>query len=129
MDFGEPARGARAEAVLPMINLVFLLLIFFLMVATLAPRPPEPVEPPEVAEAARLESDSFRIALGVDGLAVFDGARGEAALAGLAAGLSRDAVIAIHADRRAPASALARLLGELDAMGATRVRLVAEPIR
>lgn len=129
MDFGELSRPRRAEAILPMINLVFLLLIFFLMAATLAPRPPEPVEPPEVAEAARLETDAVRIALGTDGVVAFDGARGEAALAGITAGLSADAVVAIHADRRAPATALARLLGELDAAGATRIRLVTEPLR
>jgi len=129
MDFGEPARPARAEAILPMINLVFLLLVFFLMVATLAPRPPEPVESPEVAEAARLETDSVRITLGADGLVAFDGARGDLALAGFTADLSADAVVAIHADRRSPATALARLLGELDGQGVTRIRLVTEPLR
>ena len=129
MDFGESARPARVEAALPMINLVFLLLIFFLMVATLAPRPPEAVEPPEVVEAARLEPDVVRIALGTDGQVAFGEMRGEMALAGFMAGLSEDSVVAIHADRRAPASALARLLGELDASGAMRVLLVAEPAR
>jgi len=129
MDFGEPARPARAEAALPMINLVFLLLIFFLMVATLAPRPPEAVEPPEVVEAARLEPDVVRVALGTDGQVAFGDMRGETALADLTVGLSEDSVVAIHADRRAPASALARLLGELDRAGATRVLLVAEPAR
>ena len=129
MDFGEPSRPARVEAVLPMINLVFLLLIFFLMVATLAPPPPEAVEPPEVADVTPLEPDVVRIAMGADGVVAFDGARGEVALAGFTAALSEDAVVAIHADRRAPASALARLLGDLDAAGATRVRLVTESAR
>ena len=129
MDFGEPARPARAEAALPMINLVFLLLIFFLMVATLAPRPPEAVEPPEVVEAARLEPDVIRIALGTDGQVAFGDMRGETTLTGFTAGISEDMVVAIHADRRAPASALARLLGELDGAGVARVLLIAEPAR
>ncbi|WP_322867174.1 biopolymer transporter ExbD [Aquicoccus sp. G2-2] len=41
MDIPRPVRRPRGEAILPMINVVFLLLIFFLMTAELAP--PEPV--------------------------------------------------------------------------------------
>jgi biopolymer transport protein ExbD len=127
MDFGQPARPPRPEAILPMINLVFLLLIFFLIVATLEPR--SPVEPPEAIDAARLEPGAIRIALGADGVTVRDGVIGELALTGLAADLSRGAVVAIDADRRAPAAALARLLADLDARGASAVRLVTEPRR
>ncbi len=129
MDFGPPARPSRAEAVLPMINLVFLLLIFFLIAATLTPPPPEPVEPPEVPEAAAMEPGAVRLSLGADGVVVHDGARGDAALAGLGEALSGNAVVAIHADRRAPAASLARLLGDLEARGATAIRLVTAPVR
>ena len=90
---------------------MFLLLIFFLMVATLAPRPPEPVEPPGVDDAGRLESDAVRIALGADGVVAHDGARGERHWR-VSRRAFRDSVVAIHADRRAPAAALARLLGD-----------------
>jgi biopolymer transport protein ExbD len=129
MDFGPPAGPPRADAVLPMINLVFLLLIFFLMVATLAPRPPAPTEPPVVLEASRLEPDAVRIALGLDGVAVCEGVEGGASTTEIADCVPEDSAVAIHADRRAPAPALARLLRDLDAAGAARMWLVAEPSR
>lgn len=129
MDFGEPERPARVEAAIPMINLVFLLLIFFLMVATLAPRPPEPVDPPKLVEAARLESDVIRISLRADGIVAFGGMRGDVALTGFKAGLLANSAVAIHADRRAPATALVGLVNELDAAGVARVLLVAESAR
>jgi len=131
IDLDPPVRRRRVEPVLPMVNLVFLLLIFFLISAVIAPRPPVPVEPPRAERPQPLAAESLRVAVGPEGRLAYGSARGPAARAALAAALARapGAAVALHADRRAPAAAVAATLGDLAEIGAGAVWLVAEPGR
>ena len=118
-----PRRRHRADADVPTINLVFLLLVFFLLTATLAPPDPLGVEPPGGAGAPAAPSGVLSV--GADGTLVFADARGEAALAALAA--RGPGPLTLRADARLPGAALATLLPRLHAAGATRVDLVLAP--
>jgi biopolymer transport protein ExbD len=114
MDFRAPEPSRRPEAVLPMVNLVFLLLIFFLMVATIAPPRPVPVALPEAGAAEPAEAAERRVFLDADGAVHGD--------AGPVTG-----PVTVHADRDAPARRLAELLRALGPEAG--VRLVVEAAR
>jgi biopolymer transport protein ExbD len=114
MDFRAPEPSRRPEAVLPMVNLVFLLLIFFLMVATIAPPRPVPVALPDAAEAEPAEAAERRVFLDAGGAVHGD--------AGPVTGL-----VTVHADREAPARRLAEVLRALGPEA--EVRLVVEAAR
>jgi biopolymer transport protein ExbD len=114
MDFRAPEPSRRPEAVLPMVNLVFLLLIFFLMVATIAPPRPVAVELPDAAEAEPAEASERQVFLDASGAAHGD--------AGPASG-----PVTVHADRDAPARRLAEVLRTLGPEA--EVRLVVEAAR
>jgi biopolymer transport protein ExbD len=114
MDFRAPEPSRRPEAVLPMVNLVFLLLIFFLMVATIAPPRPVPVALPDAAEAEPAEAAERRVFLDADGEVHGD--------AGPVTG-----PVTVHADRDAPARRLAEVLRGLGPEA--EVRLVVEAAR
>jgi biopolymer transport protein ExbD len=118
MNFAPRPRPARSENIVPMINVVFLLLIFFLMTASLEPAPPVKVTLPEsMAEPGEVARNLY---VDAEGLIAFDGATGDGARA-LLAGIEGE--IVIHADRNLPASALARVLADLAALGLTRLDL------
>lgn len=131
MDLAPPVRHRRIEPVLPMVNLVFLLLIFFLMAAVLAPRPPLPVAAPAAAGVMPFQPARLRLSLTADGALAYREVTGAAAMARLARDLAgpAPAEVALHADRGAPARAVARALRDLAAAGAGPVLLVAEPAR
>lgn len=131
MDLDEPAEGGpglAAEPILPMVNLVFLLLVFLLAVASLTPRAPEPVEVPRVGKADALGSGLVPLTLDAQGRLRFGTVRGSQAIAAVAAearpGGPRG--VALHADRAAPASAVARASAALTAAGLEPVWLVVE---
>ena len=115
-----PSR-AGAEAIVPMINVVFLLLIFFLMTARIAPAPPFDLDLPRAEDGTRSASDRV-LYLSRDGMPALDGITGEAVWAVLAAGPA-DASLALRADAGMPAAALAPVLARLSAMGIDRVAL------
>lgn len=123
MDFetGPPPR--RPEAVLPMINLVFLLLVFFLLAATLAPPAPLRVTPATVGEAGPGAATELRVSLDAGGSVAFRELRGPAAMAAARAAAA-GAPVAVHADRDAPARRLAEVVAGLGASGAGPLRLV-----
>ena len=102
-----------------MINLVFLLLIFFLISATLSQPDPVPVEPPDAPGAQTLDTDMARLSLAADGSLAWGQARGPEALEALMASLDADSPrdLALHADRSAPASAVAAVVRDLAARG------------
>lgn len=118
MEFAPPIRRNRGENIVPMINVVFLLLIFFLMTASLEPAPPVEVALPD----AQADPGAMTRKLFVDeaGLWAFDGMTGEAARERLA---QEQGEVVIHADQGLPASALARVLADLAALGVTRIDL------
>jgi biopolymer transport protein ExbD len=117
------ARPLR-EAVVPMINLVFLLLIFFLLAATAAPTPPFDVNLPE--GAAGLDAGGttpLYVVLGGD-LAYGD-ARGDAVFETIRAREIRGP-LEIRADGGVPAAEIAGLLARLARIGVPETRLVLE---
>ena len=85
MRFAHTQTKPRAEAIVPMINVVFLLLIFFLMTATIAPPDPLDVVPPE-AGADPANPTERVLHLGAEGAMAYGAERGEAALAAAIAG-------------------------------------------
>lgn len=124
MDIPRPARRPRGEAILPMINVVFLLLIFFLMTAELAPPEPVAITPPHAAQGTPGEAD-MRAFLGGDGAFYFGDDTGEQALAALRAALEQGAEkrVELGADADAPAKRLAEVMARLTAIGAAQVDL------
>jgi biopolymer transport protein ExbD len=122
--FGAPqARRAPREAVVPMINVVFLLLIFFLMTAVIAAPPPFDLTLPE-AETDEVAEGGDVLYVGPDGALAYGSARGEAVFAALSA-RSPDAPLEIRADAGLPADTIAGLLPKLAEVGGGIAYLVA----
>lgn len=125
MRIDPPPRRAPTEAVVPMINVVFLLLIFFLMTATIAP--PEPIEvvlPSAGGDEAPLSPGALLI--GADGTLAWGELRGTEALDAAVEVASSDGArpLLIRADHRLDAARLAQLLGELHRRGIENAALV-----
>ncbi|MEE4188106.1 MAG: biopolymer transporter ExbD [Roseobacter sp.] len=123
MDFSPTSHPrTRTEAIVPMINVVFLLLIFFLMSAQFVPPDPFDATPPESASAGdRQARDTLYI--GDDGALWFEGAEGDSVWALIAA---RDTAtpLRLKADARLQASVLAGLLPRLTTAGQTDTLLI-----
>ncbi|MCL3882319.1 biopolymer transporter ExbD [Marivita sp. GX14005] len=115
-----PRRASR-EPVVPMINVVFLLLIFFLMTAQIAPPAPFDIALP----SSQGDGDEMRATLYVSaaGEIAFGELRGPSALERSA---RAEAPLRLVADAGLDAAVLARVLGDLAALGATRIELVTE---
>lgn len=111
MRFAPPSAPARPEAVVPMINVVFLLLVFFMITSRIAPPPPLEVDPPEAQEVPTTRAESTLWIDASGGLA-FGSRRGEAVWDALA-DLPDGARLTLAADRNLPISELARLLARL----------------
>ncbi|QDL91201.1 biopolymer transporter ExbD [Paroceanicella profunda] len=122
MKLATPPKEPPRESIVPMINVVFLLLIFFLMTATLTPPEPLQVEPARSDTAEPGEAKPV-IFLNRDGEIAFRDVRGDAAIAAAAA----EGAGLIRADAAAPAQAVARLLGALQAAGLSDLSLVTVP--
>jgi biopolymer transport protein ExbD len=106
-----------------MINVVFLLLIFFLMTAQIVP--PAPFE--LILPTANGDEDQGTAALYInaDGDIAYEALRGVAALT-QAVTATEDAPLRVFADATLSASALAQVLAQLSALGATEVEIVTE---
>ena len=115
---GTPPRPRR-EAVVPMINVVFLLLIFFLMSAAVVPPDPVEVRLPS-ADALVHSGEADALYISAEGQLAYGTFRGEAALAAV----DGSGVLDVRADARLPGADLARLIGRLAAVGITEIRLV-----
>ena len=122
MRFPRAARRRRAEAVVPMINVVFLLLIFFLMTAVIEPPAPFDLDLPAGAQEER-EAGEAVLFVSAGGVVGFDGALGEAAWGRLSEVGSAEAVT-VRADAALPAAEAARVLARLGAMGLPEVQLM-----
>ena len=127
MDF-RPARPRRrpAEAIVPMINVVFLLLIFFLMSAQIAPQAPFQVTPPLASGSAPGDSGDS-LFLSADATPGYAGASGAGAWQALAERSAREAPLLIRADAELPAAALTQVLKRLAGLGITNVTLATRP--
>lgn len=116
-------RRASREPVVPMINVVFLLLIFFLMTAQIVP--PAPFDLTLPGADGQEDGGSLALYVSADGEIAFEALRGEAALSAAVA-QSGDTPLRLHADAGLNATALARILAQLSALGATAVDIVTE---
>lgn len=117
------SRRARAESIVPMINVVFLLLIFFMMSAQLAPPDPFELMVPQTPEGAAPEAGNA-LYISDDGLLAYGEARGEAVFAALA---GHQGPLQIRADRALDGAALARVLRRLAQARIAEAILVSVP--
>lgn len=122
MDFATAPKRRPTEAILPMINVVFLLLIFFLMTAQIAPRAPFAVTPPDAPAEGAPQGEGVLFA-GSDGALFYNGLQGDALWAELSARTS-DTPLILRADTALDGPGFAALLTRLGAMGITSVELV-----
>ena len=123
---GARRRRAPAEALVPMINVVFLLLIFFLMSATIAPPDPFDVTLPG-ASAQDSADPSGRMVLHVsaDGEMAYGDLRGDAAIAALVTeGDGRPDRVMLRADEGLDGAVFAGILERLAAAGLGDVDLM-----
>lgn len=112
-------RPNTREPIVPMINVVFLLLVFLMLTARIGPPDPFDIALP-AAGGTETELRDQPLYLSATGALAFGGLRdGEAIKAAAETGK-----VQIHADARAGAVVLARLLAELTAAGATQVDLI-----
>ena len=112
---------APREAVVPMINVVFLLLIFFMVTASFTLQPFDVVLPDGGEGAEASVGDALYI--GADGELAFEVLRGEAVYEGLAS-RSAETPLLIRADQGASAVQLAAVKARLAALGITEAELV-----
>lgn len=130
MDFSDPPRRARAESIVPMINVVFLLLIFFLMTSNLAEPEPFEVSPPETSDAQEAKSggeEGGEPVLYIDENGRFHhaGQEGDSAISSLSA--SGGGTVKVRADAKLEATALAVALRRMAEAGMSDVELVVRP--
>ncbi len=133
MDFRDPPRKTREENLLPMINVIFLLLVFFLIAARLTAPEPFAVTPPNALAQAEAQGE-FTLFLAADGLLGYRDARGDAALAAVAASradhcaatdcAAKPPRLTLRADSALPAQRLAALLPQLSTLGFDAIELV-----
>jgi biopolymer transport protein ExbD len=116
-----PRRPARAEGVVPLINIVFLLLIFFMMSATIAPPEPLPVTPPAADAAEAVTPAGEVLHVGADGALAWGSLRDDAVLAALAAAPVQELVV--RADAGLDGAGFAALMARLRAAGVEAVVL------
>lgn len=123
MDLIDPPRKPRKEAIVPMINVVFLLLIFFLMTSQLAQPEPFKVNPPTSSVEGEPEAEPV-LFINAEGRLSFEAQEGDNAIAAIAAQSNEADVIQLRADAELAASTLAEVLRDLSAAGLSRVELV-----
>lgn len=123
MRFGDPHEPRRPkEAVVPMINVVFLLLIFFLMTAVVSSPPPFELTLPDGAlEGGTDVGDTLYI--GPNGELAYETQRGGDVFEGLAE-RSNDKPLNIWADQGVSAAFLAEVLARVTGSGVTDARLL-----
>lgn len=118
-----PRRASR-EPVVPMINVVFLLLIFFLMTAQIVP--PAPFDLVLPTADGQEDQGTATLYVNADGDIAYEALRGDAALARAVAVSDDGGPLRLYADATLDGTALARILAQLAALGATGVDIVAE---
>lgn len=123
-----PPRKPKAEAIVPMINVVFLLLVFFLMTAQIAPPEPFQVLLPAAEQDTAVEGQ-VALYVNAEGLVGYQDLRGEAAITAAIAALAEGDAdtpdpLLLRADAGVEAVSIAKLMTELSKAGARDVTLV-----
>lgn len=145
MQISMPPRKPKAEAIVPMINVVFLLLVFFLMTAQIAPPEPFEVSLPTGEQDTPVDGQVTLYVSGA-GLIGYQDLRGDEAIAAALAALQEAAAagdsapvdpgaetaeatptshpLLLRADAEVEAVVIAGLIGELARAGVGNVTLV-----
>lgn len=122
---GGRRRRSLDDALVPMINVVFLLLVFFLTAGKLARREESAVALPRTAGGGpAAEERALTLVLTPSGTLLLEGE--PIPLEELSERLPADAELALAADRATPAAALFPVLSALAETGRTSVRLLVE---
>lgn len=128
--FDDPPPRRPFEAMVPLINIVFLLLIFFLLAGTIAPQSPVDVTLPEGAQNDGEASETATLYVEADGYVWFND---RVMMAELTPYLISDDLeelgltdIAIRADADAPAEEVIILMEGLQETGIEQVTLITE---
>ena len=116
---GARRRRAPAEALVPMINIVFLLLIFFLLSATIAPPDPFDVTLPGASAQEGGDPSGPRVLhVSADGELAHGDLRGDAAIAALMTmGDGQPGRVTLRADEGLDGTVFAGILARLAAAG------------
>lgn len=117
-----PRRRPRGEAIIPMINVVFLLLVFFLLTAQLSPPEPFDLTPPDSASDLPTR-DRGVLYVSASGELAYDAARGDDVWP-LIAARDGDQPLEIRADGTTDAARIAALLERLRGVTDTGAQLV-----
>ena len=131
MLFAEPRRRPQEEAILPLINVVFLLLIFFMLAGSLTASDPIDADPPVSANEGKIDARDLVIVISAEGEIAVDGAVVEERDLAVAIdkALSGDIQrgIWLKADGRAESSDVIALMDTLQMAGAERLQLLTRP--
>jgi biopolymer transport protein ExbD len=131
MKLARPARRARPEPVVALIDVTFFLLVFFLLVARMDATAPFAVQPPQAQGGADMPGGGITVSVAADGALALDGVGLDAAalLARVAARLqdSPQALVRLNADRGAALRHVLPLLHRIEGLGPVRVVLAVTP--
>ncbi|MEA3639390.1 MAG: biopolymer transporter ExbD [Lamprobacter sp.] len=145
MRFTKPkARNSNDDALIPLINVVFLMLIFFMIAGQISPPEALLVDPPRSRQGQRTESEPILLLADAQGHIALDGelivpaqlnGRLAARLASLraaqedadASGLGNSLGITLKADAAITHGQLRQLLEQLRALGVERLQLLSQP--
>lgn len=127
MDFSDSPKKPKPEAIVPMINVVFLLLVFFLMAAHIAQPDPFEITRPTASKAdgPKAESDAA-LYVGKDGALQYGDHSGEAAFAALAVISETLPVLQIRIDATLDGDRLAQVMKRLTQAGLHSIEVVVE---
>ncbi|MCF7992812.1 MAG: biopolymer transporter ExbD [Thiohalocapsa sp.] len=128
------------NALIPLINIVFLMLIFFMLAGSITAPDALPVEPPLSRQGKSVEDDPIALLLGRDGRIALNGqvvspdaldARLTELLAarqtaGAASTATSGPALQVKADAAVDVGALRELMSRLRALGVARVQLTAQ---
>lgn len=124
MQIPAPPRKPRAEAIVPMINVVFLLLVFFLMTAQIAPPEPFPVALPEAEQQDEPANGYGTLYLSAEGVIAYRDLRGDQAIAQAVLDSEEHRSLDLRADAASDGATLAGLVRKLTQAGAKTVTLI-----
>ena len=131
MQFDTPRQRPQDEAVLPLINVVFLLLIFFMLAGSLAASDPVNAQPPLSDNDGKIAARDLVIVIGAEGEIAVDGTMVEsAALSDALAAALGDGPrgIWLKADAEADSLDVIALMDALQEAGAERLQLLTQEV-
>jgi biopolymer transport protein ExbD len=124
MDFSPTPKRKVEEAIVPMINVVFLLLIFFLMTSQITPPEPFEVSIPN-AETLTEPAAGLLVYVSKEGDVQFEEFTGDTAWDRLGGRVEGKVSVKLRVDASLPATELSRILNRMAGTGAASVEIIA----